>query len=388
MVYIVDGDIFLWTEGGVPNQLTFNGDAVDVLLSDDASVVVFVRSIDSAHNEIWAINSNGTNERLLVSQQEFAAELDLPGALAVVPHKIAWAPGRRLLAYNTRYVFDGPGLMQRGDLNLVNADTLEKSQLLPPGAAGSGDDFVYEPGMAGEFLYSPDGGQIALSTPNSISLMAADGSNLLPDILQYEVVITYSEYAYHARPRWALDGGALRVMIPPEDPLAEPPPDTTLWHIPSDGSPATPLGSFPVSPFYFSQGSGHPISPDLNRFAYLHDAGGGANELHLADVDGSNDVVYVTGQLLKFHGWAPDSQRFAYSVGDSPPMLGQVGAAPLPLTDVTTQAGALVWVDDGKVLFVNISQPVELRLGVVGGVSTVIDYFAAGDALPQFDFTQ
>ncbi|MCX8114016.1 MAG: translesion DNA synthesis-associated protein ImuA, partial [Burkholderiaceae bacterium] len=65
------------------------------------------------------------------------------------------AQGTRSLAFNTQQVFDGPGLSLLDDLHLVDADSGTITNL-------------FLAGWGGEFVYSPDGGQIAISRPDML----------------------------------------------------------------------------------------------------------------------------------------------------------------------------------------------------------------------------
>ena len=63
-----NGNIILWSETQqdlVP--LTTGGRVADLRLSPDGKIVVFTRMFDFTSLELWAINTDGTDERLLVS---------------------------------------------------------------------------------------------------------------------------------------------------------------------------------------------------------------------------------------------------------------------------------------------------------------------------------
>jgi hypothetical protein len=313
IVYTVEGNLYFWTVDG-KTQLTSSGDAYSPRISPDGQVIAFLRPVDEYHLELWAIDTDGTNERRLVG----VADLDVIGggardqnAVAINPYHYTWVPGfstpgkkpAHILAFNTQQVFQGPGLSLLDDLHLVNADTMEIKYLLLSG-------------WGGEFTFSPDGSQIAITNLNSISLCQADASNYR-NVLTYEPVNSYSEYRFYADPVWSPDNAFLRVAIPPEDPLAETPLPTGIWIIPTNGEPVSQVGSVMAVPF-FEQ----PVvfSPDLSRIIYFREAGLPAEnrrELHLAAYDGSDDRMYMDGSLVHFLEWATDSIRFSYNVGES-----------------------------------------------------------------------
>ena len=123
VVYVKDDIIYLWQEDKSPRAVTGSGSPIYSLdLSDDGQMIAFTRHVGEVQAELWAVNSDGANERLLVSEQDFKA-YD-PDALAVVPFHFSWVPGSQILAYNTNQVFDGPGLGLYDDLRLVDAETM------------------------------------------------------------------------------------------------------------------------------------------------------------------------------------------------------------------------------------------------------------------------
>ena len=123
---------WLWTEGkGEAAPLTNAGGVGDVKISDDGEIVAFTRG-----DGLWMVRGDGTEERQLVSAGEFAAleprELSHASELSVALHHFDWVPGTHMLAFNTRLRME-IGLVLNEDLHLVNADTLERTALLPPG---------------------------------------------------------------------------------------------------------------------------------------------------------------------------------------------------------------------------------------------------------------
>ena len=372
VVYVKDDIIYLWQEGKSPRAVTGSGSPIYSLdLSDDGQMIAFTRHVGEVQAELWAVNSDGTNERLLVSEQDFKA--DDPDALAVVPFHFSWVPGSHILAYNTNQVFDGPGLGLYDDLRLVDAEAMTQSTLL-------------EPGQGGEFYYSPDASQIAITTPTTISLINADGSNLRSAVLQYEPVLTYSEYQYYAQPRWLSNSSGLKVMIPPVEALSDPRPPTTLWDIPLDGSPAIKTGEIVAMPFFANSAA---YSPDLTKIAYLIETGEpnqNIHELHFVNPDGSGDRIYHTEPLLAFAGWANDSLHFATTAGNNQTL--QIGEITTPYTaasDAPTSVFRITWIDAEHYLYLQASDAgATLNLAGLSSAPIRIDQIA--DANAPFDF--
>jgi len=379
VVYVKDGNLYLWTEGGGSVALTNTGDAVRVRISDDAQVVAFVRQLDDNFftQELWAVNTSlPYDEHLLVSFAEMdtlLAASPFPSADGLGFNVLEWRPGTHQLGYGTVPLYEGPGSMPSEDVRFVDADTLAKSTLF---------DF----GAGGRFRFSPDGNQLVLSTPDHISLVNVDGSNLRAEILTYPQVGTYSEYQYHPSPVWAADSASLRVAIPPEDPLAEPASPTVLWYIPTDGSPARQLSSIFASPFIWVDE--YAFSPDLFQVAYVKDAGGNQQELHIAGVNGTSDYVFAVGAGLFFEQWSPNSARFLYSMtgmAEQGIFLGDGLGNSYTISSNPSTVGQMNWVDNSRFLYLyQNGANWELRISDVDGTNhafldTISEQYAAYD---------
>ncbi|NIO68365.1 MAG: hypothetical protein GTN71_04765, partial [Anaerolineae bacterium] len=317
VAFVKDGNIWLWTAEGPALSAVEGPEAIPlasadettyiVKISDDGVVVAFMRGEEG---ELWAVNSDGTGERQLLSAEDFEA-MESDG-FEVRLKRFEWVPGTHIVAFNTRLRLEARDV-PADDLRLVDADTLEQSVLLPPGEGG-------------EFYYSPDGSQIAIVTTGDISLMDADGGNRRDGVLTYAPVAMYSESDYYAQPAWAADGSSLMVAIPPADPQAQPTQHTTIWHIPTDGTPASlvaNIAAFPEEAVAFSH--------ELNYVAYVEVPQSGIiptertqiwlKVMRLENGDWASYPYY--GGL---YGWAPNSRRFAFlaDTGHQTPQL-QIG---------------------------------------------------------------
>jgi hypothetical protein len=261
-----------------------------VKISGDGTIVAFLKG-----NDLWAVDSDGTQERQLLSPDDLdAGESEGPG-LSV--NRLEWVPGTHTLAFNTRLNL-AYGLALNDDLHLVDADTLEQSVLLPPGEGG-------------EFYYSPDGRKVAIVTPGEISLIDANGEHRRDRALTYTPVNTGSEYQFYARPAWAPDGSALRVLIPPVDSLTRPAQHSTVWQIPADGSPAYMLTSIEAAPLVSADSLA--FSPNLEYVAYpqFRQPEGASFEqtetwLEVLRLSNGDRQAYPYANIL--FRWAPDSR--------------------------------------------------------------------------------
>ena len=362
----------LWTEG-VGLTTLYTGDQVsDVLLSDDGQVVVFnTYSPTWDYTGLWAARTDGSPVQRLVDVATMNTFNTHPSALGAIPSHWEFIPGTHTLAFNTRLTFEGPGLILQDDIRLLDTDTGVLSTFL-------------DVGLAGMFYYSPDGSQIALSTPTSISLINADGSNRRDNVLTYPAVITYSEYQWYSFPKWWPDSSQLNVVIPSADPLA-PGATMTVWNIPLNGTPPLLLGTYTTDMALF--GADTLISPDMSLVAYGQRVGPPANntwDLHIAELNGASDVVFATGDL-RFVAWSPDSGWFVFT-DNQVYKVAQVGNGVWPMAD-TPPARDMEWVDSNRFIYLSgNSGSWDLRMGSFSAPSIQIGTSSSSNFL-AFDFS-
>ncbi len=371
MAYLQGQDIYLWTEFQGSRQLTRGEQVHQLRISQDGQMVAYIRGVDEFHEELWVIGTDGSGKHRLVGVDKLSA-ID-PQALAVVPATFEWIPGTHMLAFNTRQVVEGPGSFMYDDLHLVNADSGQIQTLLVPGHGG-------------QFVPSPDGRQIAVTSPSSLSLVNVDGTNLRQDVLDYTPITTYSEYQYYAQPVWQADSSSLLIAIPPQDPLAAPLPPTTLWQMPVDGTKAKQIGKIATGPFF---GMDVFYSPDRSHILFL-DSSGNPDEnlmaLHIARPDGSQDAVYTTAMALTIHAWAPDSQHFTFSLG-SPGLLqlGQIGGKFQAVLDTSSNPVDFRWIDDERFIYVMAgADGYEIHLGNLHGQDVLLGTTQAFKSIYDF----
>ena len=169
-VYAKGGTIWLWDAASPPKQLTsFRVDDLATpykeqdqspKISEDGQVIAFIRD-----NNLWAMDGDGTNQRMLVSAADLAA---LSRSLADSyhrPRQFDFAPHSHDIYFNiTTMIKDTPDF--EDNLARVSADSPGVRALLSDGQAG--DDFVF----------SPDGTKIALPRTNKINVVNMDGTGL------------------------------------------------------------------------------------------------------------------------------------------------------------------------------------------------------------------
>jgi len=359
VAYVKDDNVWLWTADAGPVALTTNGGVEDVILSDDGQRVAFVRS-----GLLWVVNSDGSDERQLVNEADLAG-LVPEGAVGIAVYRVGWLPDSHTLLFNTSPQFEGPGLSLSNDLWVVDVAAPELNNLLPPGEGGN-------------FVLSPDAQQIAVVDPDSIDVMAIDGSNRR-EVFTYTPVITYSEFQYYATPVWTAESGALRVAIPPADPLAATAQPTSIYHIPLDGTPAQLLGNVMAAPF-----GGDPIfSPDLTHIVYVveTDPDTGQRGVAVAEFGSQGELTetLVYEEAVSVDSWSPDGQYFVFmqpAAGGMPTaVLGAIDQEPIPLSEAGAPIIDVQWLDAGSLVLTRQAgeQTWDIVLHHLDGAETPID---------------
>jgi Tol biopolymer transport system component len=377
---IVDsnGNLSTWQEGGSVNLIVNKGDVTKAVLSPDGEWIVFTRtSPDGIDIGLWAIRFDGSEHKSIVSHVDFMAMpmnpeiTDVYSVVTVSPYMIEFIPGTHTVVFNTYPQFNAPGFLDNKDLWYINVDSGERRAFLSPGHAGN-------------FYFSPDGTQMALVTPTQIDLLNTDGSNRRYAVLTHPFVYTYSEFAYHAIPIWSQDSSYLRVSIPPQDPLGDVTAPVNIYHIHTDGSPATLLNSEIVAPLDNAF-----LAPDLNHFAFKQQIGDATDNLfslRFADLSGGSSTEFITGSL-GFGEWAPDSSHF-YFFNWNPReyFIGQLGIPGVIALDVNPVMD-FKWVTSDQFLFIYQSgENYQLRLGTLSTPSVEITNLGSGLISPFYDF--
>jgi len=366
VAYTSAGEAWLLEGAGPPVQITHTGGVQSVVISADGLRIAYLRrGTPEGPAELRAVNRDGSGDLALLTPAQTNTLHPLDGFLRIEPSNFSFIPGSHVLFVNTRAVAEGPGLLKFNDLYQLDADTA----LLTP---------VFPAEEGGDFSVSPDGSQLAIVRPSSISMANTDGSGLRPDLVVFDPVLTYSEYEYYPLVVWMADSSSAGVVIPSREPLGADP-TASAWRIPAHSGSAVRLVTIPGEFFFFGMGPHSLLAPDLTRLAFARETTTpDIYQLILANTDGSGETVFDTGRFF-WQGWSPDASRFLYG-SDLPGslQLGQVG-------------GGASWAGEGTdVRWLNASEYVflaghsgawELKKGVVGGaISTLVmstsDFFS------------
>jgi dipeptidyl aminopeptidase/acylaminoacyl peptidase len=324
------GPVQLWaisldeeTRPGEPRPLAGEGQLTGPLsladFSPDGQLIAFTHQIQPGSAELWSARLDGSSARRLVSEDELRAQFQVePEPQGISPFGLAWIPGTQQLVYGAFPHYE-EGLFIYIPDQVYQVDA----------ATGQGGLFLV-PGTGGELVFAPDGKRLAIQRIDSLSLydLEAGGEPARLDVPYY--AIGFGEYYYYPPVHWSQDSSRMLAALP-QDREYTPAGLVSLWEIPADGSQPVELAQFTgFAPTY-------KISPDLSRMAYWYaPPESNDRELHLANVDGSEDVLYNTSFLVDFLDWAPDSQRFVYTTGGSEEprtWLGDICAGPVELAD-------------------------------------------------------
>jgi len=377
IAYTNNGNVWLIEGTNPPLQLTSGGNAAAVAISGDGQKVAFTTwEAPTQTSELRSVNSDGSAENVLMSQADFdALPPGLNGALHLTLHHMRFKPCSQDLLFNTRSVYEAPGLMTQNNLLEIDTSSGILTTILTPGNSGI------------DFFISPDGSKLALSFPERIDFTNIDGSGLVPSAHTYTPVITYSEFMWNPPFRWAPDSSAVGLAMPSQDPFA-PGASGDIWLIPADGSGASLMATI-VADFYQIQYEEITISPDMSSLAFQRDsATPNVEELYFSNFDGSGETLYDTADL-HLEGWSPDSINYAYlvtTVGASQLRIGRLGYAPLTATASPDRLRDVSWVDDTRLLHFDGANPSwDLKLTVLGsGTFTLAT--STGTMLPTYDF--
>lgn len=340
-IFTKDNGLWAMNSDGTQEWLLATGiDGRQVSISDDGTVIVFTKD-----NGLWAVNSDGTQERLLVSESDFAAMP--PTNPGVQLEQIYWIPCTHQLLFNTR-VQAGYGRVLADDLYVVDTDTQMLKNLFPPGKGGN-------------IFLGPNGQQLALVTPTSITLANYDGSSP-QTVLTYREIATGSEVKFYPRPMWSSDSQSLYLALPPTNPMYDNPGPTTFWNLPVYGGEAIKLSEFVAA---WGKTS---IAPDLSLIAYSTVIREGENisqTLHIIRPDGLEIASFPERRLFS---WTPDLTHYIFQ-SNQDFYIGDLSGGSVQVIGVEREVIGLSWLDSTRFLVYHRDEAgqTKLSLGTIEG---------------------
>lgn len=306
LVFEVEGNLWAY-DGTAVRALVEDGRSGRPLLSPDGRRLWFERhepptEISTDPFSVWILDLPTGQERQVdlsvippyrmpLSEEEY---LEVPRW----PSGAVWMPdgGGVLFTTAVEYTGMGPGgWVTNDDIWLADAETGRMTNL-----------FEGE-GVEAAFSVNPDGEWVLLSYPERIaSLRLASGERRT--LVEFPMVITYSEYYLLPQPRWLPGGLQAHVAIAPNDPMQSQ--VFTLWRLDVEAGEAQEIGEVVGSVFGWSP-TGLSWSPDGAWLAYVE----GGLRVMLANVDTGEALEVAQGETPYVLGWSPDGRLFLYQDG-------------------------------------------------------------------------
>ena len=363
LAYASSDTLFCLPDSGTPQTLATGAGLFGPALSPDGTLIAYSIVITDGVTQLWvaSVAEGGEAPHLLVGQDQLPSA---DGSQINSPNHYQWLAGTHTLVFDTRYIptsAGGPGEYINADLWTVYADTAAVSSLLPAG-------------QAGYFAASPDGHTIAISRGTGLDLIDADGSNHLANVVDFPLIVTYSEYTFKPRPQWSADGSYFTVAIPSADPMAAD--SSVAFHRVTAAGAATAAGTVPGN-FVFGGNIQMQLAPDGAHAVYSrHGAADGPQELHLLTIQSGalGNTVFDTQVSPIGWGWSPDASVYVYSVvpsagGGKAYATGPGVEAPHAFAQDLTAVKDLHWVNGNTVVFLGqvSGSPWTLYRQITGG---------------------
>jgi len=343
VAYVLNGNLWFWSDATPARQLTNDGDTFRLRLSDDGAVIVYQRG-----QSLWAINADGSSARQLVDVPAFTGR-PLPGTFE-------FQPNSHRIYFTTRA--SAPEVIPT-DLHRVDADAPAPQTLLTQDG--------------GEFTFSPDGSLLALAQTDRINILRADGSGLVT-AFQFQTVNTQSDWSYIPQVVWMPDSTGFYTVIPAQK--------SRFMYVMADGSFSAQLAEFSAADLRLSQPL---ISPDGSKVAYATQ-NGTTLDVHLIDASTADLTVasHPNAPQLGLWAWSPDSARFAYWIDPVLPLMAGFHIPSTPLVDSITPY-SLTWVAPDKFIYLRNG---ELRLGQLSNpaLTVIAAGFSPTDDARVYDF--
>lgn len=335
VAYILDGNVWLWEASAPARQITTDGDAWRVILSDDGKVIVYERNpvmkygpgpAQEFGTSLWAVNANGASPRELITITSLVgAAVPLRGGeMTLYFDQIEFQPGTHWLYFNT-YWSGNQGIIAANDLHRIDVDTPALQTLLSSGG--------------GKFNFSPNAELLTLSSITDIKIIHADGSGLVT-ALSYPIIDNLTDY----KPKtvWMKDSAGFYTVLPSDE-------KSRFMYVAADGSVSAQLAEFSavwidvVNPV---------ISPDGTKVAYIVNTATSC-DLRVVDAAAVDTLIasYEGAPYLELLGWSPDS-KLVIHWNSYPGFLKTVGIgiSPALLTEFISPY-SLRWIDTEHFIF-------------------------------------
>jgi len=238
VAFVKDGDIHLWEEAtGQSRTLIKAGDISSVTMSDDGQVIAFTRrawvgsELEGYEQfSLWAVRREGGDPREVIPIEFLRQRLNLTERESSNFYQLGWIPDTHQVIFSiTKYIAQAEGMSHASPHGayIVNIDSGSVTVLAEPP-----ENLRLAP--------SPDGMQLALLSPTSLSFINSDGSNRRSDVLTYPAAgLTGPLFPTGV---WTQDS---RAFVTTGSFEKDPNMDIsfTFWRVPVGGSPAEVLSA-------------------------------------------------------------------------------------------------------------------------------------------------
>ena len=365
IVYSLNGNIWITSDSSSARQLTSDGDAGSVKLSDDGAVIVYQRG-----QALWAVNADGSSPRQLVDVPAFATPFLPPNSELPLLNTFDFQPKSHVIYFTTQYPSDGSFGVPPRDLYRVDADSPTPKSLLSKGG--------------GNFTFSPNGNLLSLAESDRINVIKSDGTGFIT-ALEFTTVNTNSDWPYIPQVVWMPDSTGFYTVIPASDIAANPSQKSRFLYVGAAGGVTAQLAEFTAVDVRVSKPL---IAPNGSKVAYVVQ-NGTTLDVHVIDASTADMTVasHPSASLIGLWAWSPTSDRFAYWTTD--PAIMQTAGLNLPPASLLDALApySLTWVNTDTFLYFRDG---ELRLGQIG--NPVLTVIASGFPTSQedtsyYDFT-
>jgi len=363
--YIVEDTLWVWEQNG-SQMLMQQKNISDPVFSDDSQWLLFrQRHISSdgstpPFDELWVARTNGSEIKRLVGSDDLMA---LMGKKVLMDY-FSWLPGQHEILFNTEEIIDGPpGSWPLFDLYSVDL-------------AGQITQLI-EPGDAGRFVPSPDGGHVALVTDSRIKVFDLENGKQRT-LLEFEPVEVQMDGGLRTpKVVWDPYGQFVMTSILPknlyyQDKYAGEP--IQVWRLFVNGQVELIAELQPFIP-----ATGIAFSPNLQYFFYLNNSCiDGMGMLYVYNLATAEEYPLLC--VWNLPQWAPDSEHFIYEL-DGLRQLGSISDKtnqPLDVLNVPTDPNVqaspqLIWMNaEFFLLVLRRSNVCTLSVATLQGVVTEI----------------
>lgn len=363
IAYLSRNQLWLWHEGKSGHLADVEQGTNQVDMSDDGRLIAY-----SNGDKLWVIGSDGSGKKILIDASSL--ELNRSPDDETYIASIDWIPGQHILLFNTS-IRVAYGYQSPDDLHQIDAETGDYTALL-------------QPEKGGLFVVSPNGKYAAVSSPSEIKIYEILSKRWYL-ALRYDQVMIPSETGFLASPEWSQDSKSLVVAIPSANFNYDTNSNIKIWKL-IIGQIEPSL----LSKIESSHSLNYSISPDHTKIAYasfqnLDGSLYSIQEIHLANIDGSGDEIYITGRYF-LRGWLPDSERFLLE-SDNALFLGQIDAQPFSFLGSPIK---IFWLDNNTAIYWDgAGGKSEVRLGFLdGSYMTLVGPVDETEHPMYFDFSR